>query len=305
MSLESLLEQHDWLLMEAAVVESLRRSPSVELHPLLANAPLVWEKKGRAALLELYFGFIEVAREANVPLILSAPTWRANRERMEAAGMENDLNGDAARFMQAVRKATEAFAPKIAIGGLLGCKNDCYLPQESLPAAEARSFHSWQVERLAEANVDFLHATTLPAVEEAKGIAAAMAETEVPYLLSFVINRQGHILDGTPLADAFDEIDGSTARPPVGYAINCSYPTFLTAADLPKTAQTRLLGFQANASNLDHCELEGAESLLAEPVAEWGDHIIALHREIGVKMLGGCCGTDLEHLKYLIKHLAR
>ena len=60
-----------------------------------------------------------------------------------------------------------------------------------------------QVHQLADAGVDFLLAATLPAVDEACGIALAMQTTGLPYIISFVINRRGRILDGLSLEQAF------------------------------------------------------------------------------------------------------
>jgi methionine synthase I (cobalamin-dependent) len=31
--------------------------------------------------------------------------------------------------------------------------------------------------------------------------------------------------------------------------------------------------------------------------------MIALHQQAGIKILGGCCGTRVEHLRYLTDHL--
>lgn len=39
------------------------------------------------------------------------------------------------------------------------------------------------------------YAATFPAFSEAQGIAAAMAKTGMPYMLSFVIRRDGTLLD--------------------------------------------------------------------------------------------------------------
>ena len=61
----------------------------------------------------------------------------------------------------------------------------------------------------------------------------------------------------------------------------------------------RLIGYQANASALDHADLDGAEDLHMEKVSDWGDVMLALNREYGVKVLGGCCGTNEEHLRYI------
>ncbi|MCP3866698.1 MAG: homocysteine S-methyltransferase family protein [Gammaproteobacteria bacterium] len=29
---------------------------------------------------------------------------------------------------------------------------------------------------------------------------------------------------------------------------------------------------------------------------------LELHRDRGLKILGGCCGTDRRHLKYIVEH---
>ena len=82
--------------------------------------------------------------------------------------------------------------------------------------------------------------------------------------------------------------------------VNCSYPTFLHAEEQPKALFTRLVGFQANSSSLSHSELDGSAELQVEDVSEWATEMLKLHRENGVKIRGGCCGTDDIHLRSLI-----
>jgi len=81
--------------------------------------------------------------------------------------------------------------------------------------------------------------------------------------------------------------------------VNCSYATFLCAEKQPTNLFSRLIGYQANASSLDHCDLDEATQLETENVAEWGEEMLTLHREYGMKILGGCCGTGVTHLRYL------
>jgi homocysteine S-methyltransferase len=165
MGIEQVIRDHDFILTEAAVIESLRRSGDVELHPQLANALLIYDEHGRMTLAGVYRRYISVAREANVPIVTGTPTWRTNSERLAACRIEEDVNGDAVRFMKELRSAWGDWAGNIFICGLIGCRNDCYKPEEGLPREEAEKFHGWQIERLAEAGVDALMAVTLPAVE--------------------------------------------------------------------------------------------------------------------------------------------
>jgi S-methylmethionine-dependent homocysteine/selenocysteine methylase len=294
------LDRHERVLMEAAIVERLRREFDVELHPVLVNAALPRDEAGRGALRRIYCEYVDVARQAGLPLLLCTPTWRANRERLEQAGVSADLNGDAVRFLKQIVAAEGGVeTPPIFVGGLIGCRNDCYRPQEGLATDEAERFHAWQLGALARAGADFLIAETLPHIGEAVGIGRAMAATGVPFVISFVIDREGRLLDGTALIDAVRMVDAAVASPPLGFMINCTYPTFLRAADQPPELFERLIGFQANASSLDHAELDGSTELQAEDIPTWGDEMLTLHRRYGVKILGGCCGTGVEHLRYL------
>ncbi len=304
MDIQEAIQAYSLILNEASIIESLWRVGEVDLHPLLLNAPLIYDEKGKKELSRLYRGFISVAREADVPITLGTPTWRASQGRIKASKIENDVNGDAVRFLMDLRSEWGSWSENIYVGGLMGCKNDCYKPEEGLSKEDAEGFHMWQIDRLAEAGVDYLMAVTLPAIPEAAGIALAMAKTNIPFIISFVINREGKILDGSSLEDAFSEIDAECSRLPLGYMINCAYPSFLKAEEQPASVLSRLIGYQANASSLDQCDLDGAENLEADDVSEWGDLMIELNKRFGVKILGGCCGTSTEHLEYIVRNMA-
>lgn len=303
MHIQKILHDHDFILTEAAVIESLRRSGNVNLHPRLENALLIYEESGKIALSELYQGFINVAHMGGVPITICTPTWRANQERILKAHITNDVNGDAVKYLKHIRSSWGAWAANIFIGGLVGCKNDSYKPEEGLSKNDAYAFHSWQINQLAKAGVDFLLGTTLPALPEATGIALSMEEAEIPYIISFVINRGGRILDGNSLEHSIREIDAVCSRPPLGYMINCAYPSFLNAHKQPQRILSRLIGFQANASSLDHSQLDHAGTLQTDDMSDWGNLMIELNKKFGVRILGGCCGTNYEHLQYIVQNI--
>jgi S-methylmethionine-dependent homocysteine/selenocysteine methylase len=300
--MKRLLEENELILAEAAIVEPLRRSGRAELHPRLVHAPLVYDPRGRKELGGIYQSYIDVAQERRLPFLICTPTWRANRERLEESGYPTGINGDAVAFLERIRERQGADGGEIRIGGTIGCRNDCYRPEEGLETDEAERFHQWQVDQLAQAGVDFLIAETLPNVAEATGISRAMARTEKPYVISFVIGRDGHILDGTRIHDAVLSIDNAVASRPLGYMVNCAYPGFFNPDRQPTELYERMIGYLGNASSLDHCDLDGAEHLQADDVADWGERMLRLNRRYGIKILGGCCGTGVAHLRYVIEH---
>jgi len=306
--MKELFEDNKLILMEAAVVERLRRRDDIQLDPHLVHAPLLYNATGRAALSEIYLEYLALAANANIPILLGTPTWRANQERVANANIQQTINVDAVHYLQALRKAhceAHGFSPRnMKIGGIIGCKNDAYRPDLALSARAAEAFHHWQIQSLADGGVDYLMAVTLPNVDEALGIANAMEKTGIPYLISFVIGKNGKVLDGTPLDEAVRHIDSNTMQAPLAYFVNCSYPSFLHIDETNREMMQRLLGIQANASSLEHFELDEASCLQSEDVAQWGDLMLQLNHRYGVKVLGGCCGTDGEHLSYLIDHSA-
>ena len=156
---------------------------------------------------------------------------------------------------------------------------------------EAARFHAAQAAALAGAGVDFLLAATMPAAAEALGMADAMGRTGVPYIVSFVIGRDGGLLDGTPLDEAIRMIDADAAPPPLAYFVNCAHPSAL------RRGHPRLAAFQGNTSRRPPHELEGLPELDGEPLAGFAADMLALGRRCGIRILGGCCGTDARHIR--------
>ena len=299
--MKQLLHDNPLILMEAAIIEPLRRSNEVCLHTSLVNAPLIYDDTAKKIMGQLYKSYIDIALKAHLPMLVCTPTWRCNQERVYESDVSNNINIEAAQYMRGICDSVHTNDNIVNIGGMIGCKNDCYRPHEGLSVSDAQQFHSWQIEQLVTGGVDFLIAVTLPNIQEALGIAKAMQSTDTPYIISFVISRTGCVLDGSSLKEAIDFIDSRTTNPPLGYMVNCAYPSFLNPSTQPEKVFERLIGYQANASSLDHCDLENATQLEVDSIAEWGNLMIELNSKYGLSILGGCCGTSTDHLSYLTR----
>lgn len=299
--LEELLKESGMVLAECAVAERLRRMPGVELHPTLFNAPLIYgPESSRRAMAGIYREYLEIARAAGRPMLLTAPTWRLDAERLAAAGMPPSMVVDAVAFLRALRDEAASDQPPVMVGGLVGPRSDCYRPDLAPGAAEAERFHEWQVGQLVDGGAEFLLAQTMPSVAEAAGIARLISATGKPFIISFCAGPDGCVLDGTPLPEAMAWIDATVpagARP-VGYFVNCTHPCFLLSA-YREGELDRLIGIQANGSSRDVRQLDGSAATMADPVASWTESMAEVRRRFGVAVLGGCCGTGAEHLAAL------
>ncbi len=295
------------ILGEGAVIERLRRNGNLELDPFLVNSAFIYDDSKRTALETIYRQYLDIGNEFDLPLLISTPTWRASRERIDAAGYAgSDVNGDNIRFFDALRKRYGDYANKVVICGLMSCRGDAYSPADALAVDEAMAFHAWQAEKLAGS--DFLLAATLPALSEATGLAMALAATGRPYVISFVARPEGTLLDGTPLKEAIAAIDAAASPQPLAYLINCTHVSFARAAltdpvNSSSLVRQRVIGLLANTAALSPEDLNNSTSLVEEDPETFGKSVAALHRELGLKILGGCCGTDDRHIRALAAQL--
>lgn len=305
MQFEQFAQTASFSLSEGSVYERLRRNPAVEFDPYLFHATLIYSTAYALVLEKVHREYLDVGQRYQLPIFALTDTWRANQERINQSMFRDyKVNQDNARFITKLRDSYGSAPSPIFVGGQIGPKGDAYTPEEALPPAESEQFHAPQLEALAEGQVDFLYASTLPALTEAQGIAAAMAKQGLPYILSFVIRRNGTLLDGTPLAQAIEIIDNTNPKPPTGYAVNCVYPTIfsdgLAALEKQSPGLTkRILSFQANTSAKDPKDLDGSSELETEKPEILADLMLQAYQEFHTPFFGGCCGTDTSHIECL------
>jgi S-methylmethionine-dependent homocysteine/selenocysteine methylase len=275
------------------------------------HAGFVLDEMGRAALERLYREYLDIGRAANVPFLVCTPTHRAGPERLRKAGFsgQTDVNGDGVRFLASIRARYDRYAEQVFIGGLMGCRGDAYSVHDAMSSEDAASFHEEQACKLSDAGVDFLLAATQPAAGEALGIARAMASRGVPYVISFVIRSAGTLLDGTPLHEAVSMIDSAVDPAPLGFMVNCVHPAVFSEA-LSRSLRSspglreRMVGLQGNTSIKSPEELDNLDHLdAAEDPEEFAGSMLELHRRFGIKILGGCCGTDGRHIQAIARRL--
>ena len=289
-------------LCEGSIYEKLRRDPDVEIDPYIFHAGLIYDDHGAAVLERTHREYLEVGQRKGLPMITVTDTWRANAERVaQSRFRDRRVNQDVAAFLCRIRDSYSQSGAEIFVAGQTGPRGDAYKASEALSPEAAAEFHRPQMEALCEGGVDFLIAATLPALCEAEGIARAMAATGKPYSLSFVVRRDGTLLDRTKLADAVRILDRNQPNSPVGYFVNCVHPSVfaqaleVTAHDDPAAAQ-RIIGLFANTSDLDPEDLDGIEELQTEAPDRLAGLMIDIHKRHGVSILGGCCGTDARHI---------
>lgn len=306
MTFRETIKTREFILTEGSVIERLRRNPSLTLHPDVLHAAFIYEESGGEALTSLYRQYMDISQKYDLPMLNFTPTWRADRDRLKRSGLFRDLNGDGVRFVKNIHHQYGDHAQHMFVGGLIGCRGDAYKPEETLTTEEAVQYHRFQLEHLAAGEPDFLIAQTLPAIPEALGIAKAMSMYHLPYIVSFIVNGSGELLDGTLLEDAIRLIDGEADPKPDFYMVNCVHPSRFDSALQKVFARGnetagRLTGLQANTSYKSPEELDGLTYLDSQEPGPFGDAMKVLGRTYGTRILGGCCGSDHRHIEAIAR----
>jgi homocysteine S-methyltransferase len=271
--------------------------------PQFAAFPLVDSEDGRVALRRYYGPFIELAKDRGVPLVLSAPTWRANADWGRLLGYEADdlaaVNRRAVAFIEGLRD--EALEPAdrggVVVEGSIGPRSDAYQPTLLMNADEAERYHAAQVQTFAEAGCVQATALTLTYPDEAIGIVRAAKSAGLPIHIGFTVETDGRLPSGDSIEDAILAVDNATDGAAESFMVNCAHPTHFAGALPEGDARLRIGGVRANASTLSHAELDEAEELDSGDPDDLAERYVSLHRELpGLDVVGGCCGTDIRHV---------
>ena len=271
--------------------------------PCFAAFDLLRDEAGVEILRNYYDGYVSIARQRGVGVVLESPTWRANPDWGAILGYDAETLADANRkaigLMLEIRAAHETPGAPMVISGNLGPRGDGYRADARMTVEKARRYHVEQIETFAGTDADMVSAFTMNYAEEAAGIVRAAQDADMPVVISFTVETDGRLPSGQRLADAIQHTDDSTGAYAAYYMINCAHPTHFDEV-LSDGGQwlDRVRGVRANASHCSHAELDESPELDAGNPSELGNEYRELRCRLPrLSVLGGCCGTDHRHIE--------
>jgi S-methylmethionine-dependent homocysteine/selenocysteine methylase len=268
--------------------------------PHFAAFVLLDDAAGIEELRAYYDPYVDLAREQEVGIILDTPTWRANADWGILLGYSpeelDDVDRRGVRLLFELREDAGE-DPPVVISGCIGPRGDGYRVDAAMSPAEAKEYHARQIATFADTPADLVTALTLTYADEAIGIVAAAAEADIPAVISFTLETDGRLPDGTPLGEAIEAVDEATGASAAYFMVNCAHPTHFEAA-LEGPWLQRLRGLRPNASSKSHAELDEATELDAGDPGELAAQCGALRARVpSINVIGGCCGTDARHIR--------
>jgi S-methylmethionine-dependent homocysteine/selenocysteine methylase len=271
--------------------------------PEFASFPLLETGEGIDLMRRYYDGYVRTALAHGTGFVFETPTWRANPDWGAKLGYSAEqlasLNRRAVELMIAIRDEHAPGDPRWIVSGCLGPRGDAYVPEFVMTPDEAQDYHGAQVMSLADAGAELITAMTLTNVPEAVGIVRAAEAAGKPSVISFTVETDGRLAEGTGLLEAIQLVDDQTGAAAAYFMINCAHPDHLASVlDPGSAAFARIRGLRANASRLSHAELDESEELDEGNPEELGSLYAEIRERFPeISVLGGCCGTDSRHVE--------
>ncbi len=286
-------------LTDSGLETTLVFKDGIEL-PCFAAFILLASKEGKARLKHYFETHLMIARKNKLGFILETPTWRANSDWAAELAMSNeDMDRLIRESVHELRLIQQEYSDvNTLISGCVGPRSDGYKPSLLMTAAEAEAYHQAQIEIMAAERVDLITAMTLCYVEEAIGICRAAQSAKLPAVISFTLETDGRLRDGTTLADAIKAVDSAVEQLPIHYMINCAHPTHFSNELTTGAWLQRIGGIRANASTKSHEDLDNSVELdEGNPLVLGQEYKALLDKLTQLRVIGGCCGTDHRHIE--------
>lgn len=296
----TLPHQHDGLVLCDGGLETwLIFHRDVDL-PEFASFPLIDTDVGRDHLHEYLDFYAEIARRDGAALVVDTPTWRANADWGPLLGYDRDALIDVNERSVGFARDAAARWPDVTtfVNGVIGPRGDGYVVGTTMSVAEATGYHSLQARAFASAGADLVTAVTMTYVEEAIGVVRACVDAGIPVAIAFTTETDGRLPSGQALGDAIEQVDEATDGAVEYFMVNCAHPShFADALTEGAGWLTRVQAVRANASRMSHAELDEAEELDRGDIVELAADYVELRAVLPeLRIVGGCCGTDHEHV---------
>lgn len=280
-----LLASRDWLMADGATGTTLFNMG------LPSNvAPELWNSDRPDLVARLY----RDAVDAGADLFLTN-TFGGNASRLGlhgAAHRVRDLNRTAAAM---AREVADTAGRTVVVAGNIGPTGEIMAPMGSLCHARAVEMFHEQAEALKDGGADVLWVETISSEAEFRAAAEAALLADMPWCGMMSFDTAGRTIMGVTSAQLSALVE-RLPNPPLAYGANCG----VGAADLLRTVRDfvvsgneRPIIAKGNAGipHLDagHLHYDGTPDTMAD--------YACLARDLGVRIIGGCCGTTPAHLR--------
>jgi 5-methyltetrahydrofolate--homocysteine methyltransferase len=249
-------------------------------------APELWNLQNPEMVKQHYRAFIEAGSDA-----ILTNSFGGTRPRLDMEGsghLTHDINVAAARL------ARDVAGEKVLVLGSMGPTGMLMEPMGELTYEKAVEYFTEQAAALAEGGVDGLHVETMSDLQEAKAaVEGAHRASNLPVTVTMSFDMHGRTMMGVRPEEAVRELWGMEV---LAVGVNCgrTLEENLVAVTAMRRAMPEATLIAKPNAGLPRMEdtVEAVYDVTPEIMADYALKFGA----VGIKMLGGCCGSTPDHI---------
>jgi homocysteine S-methyltransferase len=241
---------------------------------------------------EAVFGIHQAYLDAGAQII-ETNTFGANRNKLTALGLGERVTELNHRGVKIAREAREAARHEVFLAGSIGPLG-VVRHVIQLPPDEMTEIFREQAAALEERGVDLFILETFSDVDElCSAVDAIRSFSQLPIVAQLTYSEEGTTFGGTRPADAWEKLKGRNVQ---AIGANCTIGPQLLLPVLRDLAAAAHLPLSAM-PNAGFPHRMGDRIVYPKSSPEYFALFAREAAEIGVRLLGGCCGTTPEHVR--------
>lgn len=251
--------------------------------------PEQWILENPDIILKLQKEYVEAGTD-----ILYAPTFTANRIKLDEYGLSEKLSDMNARLVSLSR---EAAGNRALVAADISMTGRQLYPIGEMQFEELVDIYKEQVCALEKAGVDLYVVETMMSLQECRAATIAIKEcSDRPVMVSLTYEDTGRTLYGTDPATAVIVLQ-SLGADAVG--MNCSTGPDQMADQVRKMYEVANVPLLVK-PNAGMPKLSDGRTVYDMNPLEFADAVKALAK-CGARIFGGCCGTTPDHIREMAK----
>ncbi len=237
-------------------------------------------------ILQLHREYLEAGAQ-----VLSTNSWGANYPKLCKHNFHDKLRDMNRQAAQLARTAAQGKAWIAGSVGPLGIQLEPFGPTSY---QEGRTYFQAQIEALQEGGVDLLSLETFTDLSEIRQaiLAAREVAPELPIIAYLSMTPEGTLPTGTPIAGALQQL-AEWKVDVIG--LNCSVGPQPMFTQLEPLLQQLACPISVRPNAGLPRLVEGRQIYMSSP--EYLAHFAGEFYRIGVRFVGGCCGTSPAHIR--------
>lgn len=284
------LAERPWLLADGATGSNL-----FDMGLTSGDAPELWNIDHPDRIALLHRRFIEAGAD-----IILTNTFGGNAMRLklhDAQARVGEINEAAARI---ARHEADASGRDVIVAGSIGPTGEVLQPVGALSAEEATRAFAEQAQGLARGGADVMWIETLSSKEEVAAAVEGAATTGLPIVVTLSFDTHGRTMMGVTAAE-FISFSQTLPHRLAACGSNCGVGAAEVVAGIlnmtraAENSENVVLTAKGNCGVPKFVDgairYDGTPALMAE--------YARMALDAGARIIGGCCGTTPEHLRFM------